>query len=399
MKVFYVTDVFPALSQTFVSREIAVLEGLGVEVGVLSLFRPPADAPEHAMNGRLRARPLYAADLDRGKRAKALGHLYRLLTRPTAYLRAWQGSRAPGFPSMKYLFAVLPLYCRELERFGAQHLHAHFGWEGLLTAWLAGQMLNLPFSVTLHGSDVLVQPYAGLGTALRAAARVICVSEHIRQKVVTEYGVDPRRAVLIHCGIDPQLFCPAAPPPGPLRLLTVARMNPVKGLGDLIAACALLRDRGLAFRLSLVGDGAERPELEEQVRALGLEEQIALLGALPNEQLPRLYQEHSLFVLPSHSEGMGVVLMEALASGLPVVASRVGGIPEVVEDGVDGLLVAPRQPQQLAEAILALQDAPRQQRARMASAGREKILARFNCQVEGEKLRQVFAHIVQEVAP
>lgn len=396
MKVFYITDIFPSLSQTFVSREIAALENLGVEIGMLSLYDRSKGEPRHGVNDRLRCIPRYGSDLRCGKAGKAASHLGALASNGLRYVDAFRGTQTSGLPSMKYIFRDLPLYCQTICRFGAHHVHAHFGRMGMIVAWLASRMLGLPFSVTLHGSDVLISPYAALGRVLRAADRVVCVSEHIRGTVEENYHISPSKTALVRCGIDTQEYLPGFPLSDELRILTVARLHSVKGLHDLLAACALLRDRGVRFACSIVGDGPERNNLEASLKGFDLEGRVRLLGPMTNEQLPQLYREHSLFVLPSFSEGVPVVLMEAMACGLPVVATRVGGIPEIVEDGVNGFLVPPQAPEELAVAIETLQSKSRQERESLGVCNREKIVARFNTLTEAQKLYQLFRQTVEQ---
>ena len=126
MKVFYITDIFPSLSQTFVSREIAALENLGVEIGMLSLYDRSKDEPRHGVNDRLRCIPRYGSDLRCGKAGKAASHLGALASNGLRYVDAFRGTQTPGLPSMKYVFRDLPLYCQTICRFGAHHVHAHF---------------------------------------------------------------------------------------------------------------------------------------------------------------------------------------------------------------------------------------------------------------------------------
>jgi len=261
----------------------------------------------------------------------------------------------------------------------------------MVVAWLASRVLGIPLSVTLHGSDVLVAPSPRLGEALRDADRIVCVSEHMRRTVESRYSVDPDKTAVIHCGIDPEEF-PCSPRISPdLRILSVARLHPVKGLADLVSACGLLRDRGVSFHCSIVGEGPERSRLEAQVNACGLNNQVRFLGALPNEKLPAVYRDHSLFVLPSYSEGMPVVLMEAMATGLPVIASRVGGIPEMIKDGANGILIEPNSPAMIAQAVIDLQRKPLEEIDAMRMRNRKEIVADFNVRFEVEKLYRIFA--------
>jgi len=391
MRVLYITDTFPSPSQTFISREIVGLEHLGLELAILSLQYQNASDPIHAINKGIKARIFYSPDLQISVTKKALYHLHDCATNPIRYIRTMQMSHVKGLSSMQYMYRQMPVYRRLVHACGAQHLHAHFGRDGLLLAWLAGSMLDMSFSVTLHGSDILVDPYPALGEVLQQAKLVICVSNQIRHKVVSQYGIKPERVVVIRCGINPEDFQHVTVFGDRLKILSVARLHPVKGLSDLIAACALLRDKGVDFECTIVGDGQERDELQTQVKTLGLTEYINLPGWVENEKLPEIYHNHTVFVLPSSSEGVPVVIMEAMASGLPIVATGVGGVPEIVEQGVNGALVEPHQPAMIADAVMNLSNMHPAEKQRMADRNRQKIQSDFNCNHEVQKLYRIFA--------
>jgi len=287
---------------------------------------------------------------------------------------------------MQYMFRHLPVYCRLIQTWEAEHLHAHFGRVGALLAWLAGSMLGIPFSVTLHGSDILVDPYPALGILLQHAKLVVCVSNQIRDKVENNYGIQPERVAVIRCGVDTEEYKPSSVTNGRMKILSVARLHPVKGVNDLITACGLLREKGIDFECTIIGEGQERTELQAKINSLGLEGCVNMPGWIENEKLPEIYRSHSLFVLSSYSEGLPVVIMEAMACGLPVVATRVGGVPEIVEHGRNGAIVEPHRPDMIADALLNLSNMNDSERKTMAERNREKIQSDFNCHQEVMKL-------------
>lgn len=390
MNLFYVTDIFPAISEIFVDREIAALEARGTRIGVLAMIRLPVSF-EHELSRKLRASRHYAFDLHTGKILTGASHLRYLVARPVAYACTLYRSRTRGLPAMGILFRQLPLICNLIRSAGAGRIHCHHGRTGMLAGWLASRLLRLPFSVTIHGSDVLVSPYPGLARVLRDADLVVCVSEKIRSQVCTEHHVCAEKTALIRCGISLAQYRFPAELPKELRILCVARLDPIKGVSLLVRACALLRDAGVDFACSIVGDGEEKEELEGLIDAQGLRDMVKLHGALPNEVLPELYARHSVFVLPSYSEGLGVVLMEAMACGLPVVASRVGGIPEIVTDQVNGFLVEPGKPDQIATAIRRVAALDEGGLNAMRRRNRLKIEQEFNGETEAAKLHALFS--------
>jgi glycosyltransferase involved in cell wall biosynthesis len=192
---------------------------------------------------------------------------------------------------------------------------------------------------------------------------------------------------VIHCGIDPEVFRPpetSRPRSGaPLRLVCVGTLHEVKGQHVLIAACRRLAQRGLDFRCDLVGDGPDRSRLERQARGAGLGERVRFLGSLTRDQVAVRLRDADVAVVPSvptrdgRREGIPVALMEAAASGKPVVASRLSGIPEAIEDGAQGLLVPPGDAEALAGALAALAADPALRR-RLGAAARDRMLREFD---------------------
>lgn len=394
MNIFYFTDIFPKLSEIFISREIAGMEKMGNTLSIFSNL-DPQDTVYHGINNHLKASVYYSSHFQPGKMVKGANLLKYLVSKPGRFSNAFQCSKVQGLPEMNILFRQLPLICNLVKRTEAVHIHCHFGRVGMLTGWLASRMLGLPFSVTLHGVDIQHTPYKNLGVVLKDANMVVCVSEKIRDLVQTSYDIPYENTALIRCGIPVAEYTFPEKLSSGLRILTVARLDAVKGLSNLIEGCALLRDRNLPFECTIVGEGPEREELQRQIEAFDLSSFVRLNGALPNEQLPDVYAEHSVFVLPSYSEGVPVVVMEAMASGLPVVASRVGGIPEIVEDGENGFLVEPGKPEQIADAVGSVFRLQQEKCMQIRNNNREKIEKYFNTAHEVAKLNALFEKLQQ----
>ena len=389
MNLFYITDIFPCVSQVFISREVSFLERMGARVSILSLHKPQ-DKIVHEVDQNIRARQFYGQDLSSNKGLKAFYHLRSFVCNPIKYLVSVKCSTTPGLPYMKYAFRQSPSYCKIVRDSGAVRIHCHFGRQGMLVGWLASRMLGIPFSVTLHGSDVLVDPYERLDLVLKDADLVICASDKIRNIIHSSYNVPSTKTHVIRCGIIPHSFPYSQQLPGTLKILSVARLHSVKGLPYLIEACAILRDRNIDFECTIVGEGAERATLEEMILRNRLGSSVKLTGALPNEKLPLIYADHSIFVLPSLSEGLPVVLIEAMATGLPVVATEVGGIPEIVQDGVNGILGKPQSAQEIADAIEYLNLLNDKEQEKMRRRNRVKVEKFFNANIEIKKLHFLF---------
>ena len=197
---------------------------------------------------------------------------------------------------------------------------------------------------------------------------------------------------LLPLGIDPDRFAPGCVPPvgrATFDVISVAQLAPVKAQHILIDAIATLIREGRPIRLRLVGEGPDRPSLEKHIVGSGLSGNINLVGALNQDQLRILYRESDAFALASFAEGVPVVLMEAMAMEIPCIATWIAGIPELIQNEVDGLLVPPSDVGQMSAAIRRLMDDP-ELRRRIAKAGRRRIIEQYNLSVNTGRLSEVF---------
>jgi glycosyltransferase involved in cell wall biosynthesis len=256
------------------------------------------------------------------------------------------------------------------------------------------------FSMTVHGSkeffDVARQ---GLARKVGAARFVVCISDFTRSQLMALVDDThwPRLRV-VHCGIDPEHFAPpeeGRPGDGPLRILTVGRLDNMKGVAILVDAIGELRRRGIAVALTVVGDGPQREHLQRLAERNAVGEAVTWAGAVGQDAIRAHYHAADVFCLPSFAEGIPVVLMEAMSTGLPVVANGITGIPELVEHEVSGLLVRPGRTDLLVGALERLA-ADGDLRARMGEAGREKVRSEFASRDVGAALGELFA---AELAP
>jgi glycosyltransferase involved in cell wall biosynthesis len=255
---------------------------------------------------------------------------------PPKVLKSWHGRC--------FLRSVRPTFERAVEQFRPDVVLASWAYPDGWAAVELARAANLPLVVKVHGSDVLLldqhpQRRAPTAAALSQADAVVAVSRKLVGGVC-DLGVDPQRIHLVYNGIDTTCFSPGEREeakatldlPSDPMVLFVGNLVPVKGLPTLIEACALLQARGVQFRCCLIGQGALKQNLSKEVAAAGLESVVGLLGPRPLDELPQWYRAASVLVLPSRSEGIPNVILEALACGTPVIASRVGGIPEILDD-------------------------------------------------------------------
>jgi glycosyltransferase involved in cell wall biosynthesis len=277
-------------------------------------------------------------------------------------------------------------------------VHAHFAAEATQIARYLSLLTGIPFTVCTHGYDVFFKPPPNYPELANAAAHMLAISEYNCRYLAKNHGVPKSKLHVVHCGVDIQRFCRKSPYPStstrPLRLLSIGRLEPVKGQKYLIDACAILADRGVDFFLDILGDGNLREELQQQVDDLGLQERIRLRGAAQPEEVVNALEEAHIFVLPSLSEGISVAAMEAMAMELPVIATSVNGMPELVEHEISGLLIEPADSGQLAAAIERYgNDADFA--LRVGRCAREKICSEFNAAIQHEKLDALWSQTIK----
>jgi glycosyltransferase involved in cell wall biosynthesis len=284
------------------------------------------------------------------------------------------------------------------EARGSALVHAHFTLSAA-AARLAQPMHRLPVVATVHGSDLFQVPKLPLGRAftrqtLQAAAAITAVSQALRGACV-EVGVPAERVQVISNSIDTAAYAPPAPVDWATRapaILYVGSLIPRKGVDTLVAAMPALLAALPGVRLAIIGDGPEEAALRRQAEALSLAGQVDFLGFQPQAVVRAWMQRARLFVLPSREEGQGVVLLEALASGTPVVASRVGGIPEVLGNGT-GILVEAGNAPALAGAMIELLSSPSQWEA-LSAAGLRHVQRHYSMQVIGERYQALYASVL-----
>jgi glycosyltransferase involved in cell wall biosynthesis len=398
--VAYLMSRFPKITETFILYEILDLERMGMRVEIFPLIREH-ESVKHAEAQALVDRAHYS----RLASGAVLGaQLYWLTKRPAAYLRAWWRALRGNLGSRKFLIraaAIVPqaaLFAKQMEALGVQHLHAHYATHPALAAYVVHELTGLPYSITAHAHDIYVERPM-LEEKIRAASFVVTISEYNKRLLRDLYGVAAgEKTVVIHCGIDPEIFQPrpARERSGPFTIVTVASLQDYKGHPYLVDACAELKAAGLNFRCLCVGEGEDRPQIEAQIARLGLQSHVLLLGQRPRGQVSELLAQADVMVLPSvvtasgKKEGIPVALMEALATELPVVATAISGIPELIEDGKTGLLAPERDAHALAAALQRLYDDPELGK-QFGAAGREKVLREFNLQANTALLSNLLA--------
>jgi colanic acid/amylovoran biosynthesis glycosyltransferase len=399
LKVAYVMSRFPKLSETFVLGEILAVEEKGVDVELFPLLRERAELvhPEAAsLCERARFQPFLSLPILRSQ-------LHFLRRRPRRYVGALWALLRGTWGSANYFVGALGIFpkvvhdARLMEADGIAHVHCHFSNHPAAAGFVINRLTGIPYSFTAHGFDLHVDRHM-LCEKVAEAAFVVAVSEYNRKLILEECGERSRsRLTVIHCGVDTGLFRPRerAAAARPFSILCVGTLHEVKGQAYLVEACRLLVEAGVDVTCTLVGDGPDRATLVRQIATAGLEGRVAVAGRRTRAEVAELLGRAHVLVSPSvptaegKREGIPVVLMEAMASGVPVVASDISGIPELVEDGETGLLVPPRDPSALASALRRLHDNSAL-RGRLARAGRETIEREFDVRRNAAELVRRF---------
>jgi glycosyltransferase involved in cell wall biosynthesis/tRNA A-37 threonylcarbamoyl transferase component Bud32 len=371
---------FPKITETFILREIVEMERQGQAVRLVALVRerPRVVHPEaEPWLDRLLHLPPFSPEV-------AAANLRALAHRPGRWLglaaRLLAGTWRRPVVALRTL-ALFPVAVALAERLAAEgvaHIHAAFATYPATAAWVIRELSGIGFSFSVHAHDLFVHQLL-LREKLAAARFVRAISEFNAGLLARLAPESAGRIEVIRVGIDMEgRWGASAPPPGEPVVLAVAALEQYKGLPVLIDACALLARRGVPFRCEIVGRGRERHVLEQRIRARGLVGRVELLGARIEGEVACLMRGATVVVQPSvvaadgQMEGIPVALMEAMAAGRPVVASRLSGIPELVEPGHQGLLVPSGDADALAEAIARLL-ADGEEAARMGRAGVARV--------------------------
>ncbi len=333
-------------------------------------------------------------------------NLYWLTRDPIRYVRAIATIVAlPHQPRVLTLRALIlgvvaAWIARDIQRAGGcRHVHAHFALAQTEVAMAVSALLGCPFTFTAHARDIYATPSA-LAEKMRAAARVV---------TCTQYNVDYLRArcpdlpsghiALVHHGVAVERApTRAADPQADALVVAAGRLVDKKGFGILIDACARLRESGVRFHCRLYGDGPLSGSLARAIRVAGLTDHVHLAGWVDGPALAQALATAAVFAMPSQvskggdRDGIPNVVLEAMAAGVPVVATRVSGIPEAVQDGVNGILVEPGDANALADALQQVLDAP-DRRLSMGRAGRARAEEEFDLTVSARRLTAAFRSV------
>ena len=404
-KIAYTMSRFPHLPETFILREIDELKRQGWQIALYPLLVQQ----ENTVHAEATRWLPEVRQISFASRAVMLGNGRALRTQPVKTTRLWWQTVVENLPDLHMLSRALVLFPKavqaaaRMQAEGVTHIHAHYATHPALFAWLIHQLTGISYSVTVHAHDIFVRT-AMLATKMRAARFVVAISDFNREYLARVVGPWVRdKTHVIHCGISPELFQPQKAVGGkrPLQIINVGSLQPYKGQVHLIEACALLKDRGVPFHCRIIGGGAEQTNLERLIEQWQLTQEIQLLGPLPQKEVATLLPEANCYVQPSvitpagKMEGIPVALMEALACCVPVIATDISGVPELVQPGKTGYLVPPADAQALARTLEEVYENPEAAKA-TAVAGRELVLRDFNLEKNVKLLASLFEQYTRQ---
>jgi glycosyltransferase involved in cell wall biosynthesis len=398
LKLAYITGAYPKLTTTFIDREITLLRQWGVNLQVISIRRSASQlSPEQE---ELRQSVSYVLPIS--WLSFIAGHLRFALLDPVVYWSTLFYLLTRPHPSIKshldtFLHFGEGVYVAHLLRpYSCTQIHAHFIHRVATVALIASRLLRIPYSVTAHAGDIYVNPVLLPEKLSEAKFIVTCTNYNKEHLSYLGEGLFSHKLSCIYHGLEVSRYSP-----GPFSLqnkgliLAVGQLREKKGFSFLLKACRTLIDQGYDLECHIVGEGPLRQTLEAQIRQLSLENTVMLCGALPHQEVINKYRQAAIFVQPSilsldgDRDGIPNVILEAMAMELPVVSTRHSGIPEVVQDGINGLLVPPADDIALAQALARLLDSPAERR-RLGQRGRQTVIENFDLEQNVKQLLEKF---------
>jgi len=395
MRIAYFTNTYPRATDTFIQREVMGLRERGIDVRTFSVHKTGTD---HDVGPEVLAEKKNTFYVLPVNPFRLLAHnLCTLVMSPARYLGALLlalKTARPGLAGLIYqlfYFQEAVVIARELRRHKMHHLHNHLGDLSGTVAMLASSLAGIGFSMTVHGSDFYFDPtHWALREKVKLSLFIVCISHYCKsQMMLFSDQEDWHRLKIVHCGIDPERFGYADVRETGGNLLYIGRLAAEKGIPVLFESLSLLAGRGYDFLVTMVGDGPDRAALEEMAVRLGISDRLTFAGYAGQDEVKEHLQKSDVLILPSFAEGVPVTLMEAMACGVPVIGTQVGGVPELIEHDRTGQLVPPADSATLADAIIRYLDDP-ELRERVSRQGREKVVQDFNLTTELDKLTLLF---------
>jgi colanic acid/amylovoran biosynthesis glycosyltransferase len=397
-KMAYLISQYPAVSHTFIYNEIQELRAAGFELHTASINasdRPAERLPECERAEQSQTFYVKASGLSEAVRSAvftAIKHTYGF------YNGLYFTVRLGGGLKRFYYFIEALIIGTWMIKKELSHLHVHFGMAASTVAMIVAETFPVTYSLTIHGPEEFYDVGKFyLTKKVEAASFVCCIGSFARSQMMKNSSSDQwHKFVVAPLGVDVDKFAPFPVrfPSEPLstpvfEILCIGRLVAAKGQQILIAAVSILVAEGRQVRLRLVGGGPERTQLERKIAADNLGNHVILEGEINQDEIPGFLRTADVFALASFAEGIPVALMEAMAMEIPCVSTMIAGIPELIRNEIDGLLVFPSEAEGLADALRRLMDEP-ELRRRIAKAGRLRVLDRYNLKENARALGEVY---------
>lgn len=396
MRLAYFTNTYPRATDTFIRREVIGLRRRGLDVLTYSVRKTGADHDVDAEVIAEKKSTKYLFPIKFSQLIKSL--LSAALTHPGRFFSAWwlaQRSARPGLrgfflQQMYFLEAVM--LAKLLKEDGIDHAHNHLGDNSGTVTMLAAKIADISYSISIHGPHIFFDgPNWALDKKTEHARFISCIGHFCTSQMMlyadkTQWS----KFKIIRCGVDIEQFDYRPPSGAASKLAYVGRLSAEKGLPILFESLAVMKQRGAEAQLTVMGDGPDRSYLEEMTEKMGLSEQVQFAGFVDQATIAANLRASDIFVLPSFAEGIPVALMEAMAIGLPVIATYVGGVTELVVDGETGQVVNASDPIDLARAIEKYVREP-EFCATVATNARKRVESEFNIEDQVDKLAELFS--------
>jgi len=402
IKIAYLASEYPAISHTFIFREILSLREMGFDVKTSSIRRSENLDKMTEKEKRDASETLYIKNSSLHK--VVLAHFAVFVRSPIKYfftlkesITLTRKSSGKFFKGLAY-FAEAGVLQHWMQNNKINHVHVHFGNPAATVAMLASSFGTITFSMSIHGPDVFHNLDSNfLAEKVKRATAVRCISYYSRSQLMRLIPYTLwSKLYIVRCGINPDIFLPRPDPKNKIpEILCLGRLIPAKGQHILLEAVNVLKKRGVKCHLTVVGDGEDRNSLEFFVKDHNLDSVVTFAGAVGQDNVHKYYNLADIFVLSSFAEGIPVVLMEAMAKEIISVSTRITGIPELIEDGFDGVLVTPSDVTELADNLQKLMR-NKELCSKFGKKGRRKVLEQYNLKKNSKTMVSFFKSFIDK---
>lgn len=398
MKVLYIVSLFPCWSETFIVREINALKDMGVDIAILSLKNANEELVQTDAKN-LYKRAVYPSGPINTFFNASIAFLEKPLVNTKLLIDIISSLYKRPLSMIKSIATwwLTLSVVNKIKDLDVAHIHAHWATYPSTSALILSKNLNLPFSFTSHAHDIFLEDHL-LKEKVTESKFSVTISNYNKNRLSNQLDLDlESRMHIVHCGIDVTEHKFAPDNRNTKNILAVGRLDHIKGFSVLIDACKIYKEKDSDFKCYIIGNGPLKTTLQKQININDLSRHVELVGVMPQEQIKKYLSEASIFVLPSvvtkegDMDGIPVALMEAMSVGLPVISTTVSGIPELIKNNINGLIVEPHDPQALSDSMAKIFNDP-DLAYKFSSNARATIESDFSIQTETKKLYALFSN-------